>query len=325
MHAPLLTVENLRVVFPTWSGDAVGVDGATIAVHSGQILGIVGESGSGKSVLSLAIMQLVDRKHLSGRILFRGENLLDRTDEQMQEVRGRQIAMIFQEPMTSLHPTYTVGYQIAEALRAHNALSRREARERALQLLRQVRIPDPESRSDAYPHQMSGGMRQRVMIAIALACNPALLIADEPTTALDVTVQAQILQLLREIRHQTHTGAILITHDLGVIAEMADTVAVMYAGRIVETGPVRTLFDDPLHPYTIGLMASAPGMNQDAERLPSIAGAIPPATAKVPGCRFHPRCPFAMDICRQDEPVLAPAGLQHEVACWAVDQVRSVR
>jgi peptide/nickel transport system ATP-binding protein/oligopeptide transport system ATP-binding protein len=322
-QAPLLSVENLRVVFPTYSGDAVAVDGATIAVHGGQILGVVGESGSGKSVLSLAIMQLIDRRHVSGRILFRGENLLDRTDRQMQAVRGRQIAMIFQEPMTSLHPTYTIGYQIEEALRAHTPLSRRAARERAVQLLRQVRIPNPESRIDAYPHQMSGGMRQRVMIAIALACSPALLIADEPTTALDVTVQAQILQLLRDIRSQTRTAAILITHDLGVIAEMADSVAVMYAGRIVETGPVRAIFDDPLHPYTIGLMASAPGMNRDVERLPSITGAIPPATAKVPGCRFHPRCPYAMDMCRRSEPVLVQSGPAHEVACWAVDQVRS--
>ncbi|HEY0386214.1 MAG TPA: ABC transporter ATP-binding protein, partial [Pyrinomonadaceae bacterium] len=288
---------------PTRAGLVRAVDGVSFHVDRGELLSIVGESGCGKSMTALSVMRLISKpgKIVGGEILFEGENLLKATEERMRGIRGDDIAMIFQDPMTSLNPVYTIGEQVAEALRLHRRLSRRDARAATIEAMREVSIPDPARRVDDYPHQLSGGMRQRVMIAMALACDPKLLIADEPTTALDVTIQAQILELLDELRRTRELGVLLITHDLGVVAEVADRVAVMYTGRIVEESPVAELFARPRHPYTEGLLRSVPKLTiKDAERatrLETIEGVVPSPTSLPPGCHFAPRCPHRMERC----------------------------
>jgi peptide/nickel transport system ATP-binding protein len=327
VNEPLLRVEGLRTVFRTSSGDVTAVDGVSIDVMRGRTLGIVGESGCGKSVLSLSIMRLIAHpgRIASGRVLLEGRDLAGLSNNEMRQVRGRDIGMIFQEPMTSLNPVHTVGFQITEGIKVHEPkTSRAELRERGIAALQRVRIPSPERRFDEYPHQLSGGMRQRVMIAMALACSPRLLIADEPTTALDVTVQAQILDLLRDLQAETGMSIILITHDLGVVAEMADDVAVMYAGRVVERTSARALFEDPQHPYTLGLLGSIPRLDEDRERLLAIQGSVPPPFALPPGCRFNPRCPFAIEACRAEVPALREIVSGHEAACFRAPVEESV-
>jgi peptide/nickel transport system ATP-binding protein len=297
---PLLAIENLRVTFHGDRGEAVrAVDCVDLTVERGQTLGLVGESGCGKSVTALAIMGLLPKgaAELSGRISFDGIDLIGLDDRAMRDLRGDRLAMIFQEPMTSLNPSHRVGEQIAESLIRHRGLSRRKARARAVELLRLVNIPSPEQRVDDYPHRLSGGMRQRAMIALALACDPQLLIADEPTTALDVTIQAQILDLLRDLKAATDAAIILITHDLGVVAEVCDDVAVMYAGEIVERAPADCLFAVPQHPYTIGLLGSIPRVDREVEELAAIEGMVPNMAALPCGCRFAPRCPFVRETC----------------------------
>jgi peptide/nickel transport system ATP-binding protein/oligopeptide transport system ATP-binding protein len=314
----LLSIEGLRTVFRTHGGEIAAVDGVDISVERGKTLGVVGESGCGKSVLSLSVMRLVPSpgRIAGGRVLFDGQDLLTLSPAAMRDIRGNRIAMIFQEPMTSLNPVFTVGDQITEAMRAHDrSASSGALRTRAIEALRRVRIPAPERRFDEYPHQMSGGMRQRVMIAMALACAPDLLIADEPTTALDVTVQAQILDLLRDLQAQTGMAIILITHDLGVVAEMANEVAVMYAGRVVERASGTAIFDDPQHPYTLGLLGSIPRVEETRDRLLAIEGAVPPPFALPEGCRFHPRCVFAAPKCREQDPPLLQIASHHRAAC----------
>jgi peptide/nickel transport system ATP-binding protein/oligopeptide transport system ATP-binding protein len=315
---PLLRIEGLRTVFRSSMGDIAAVDGVDLDVPRGRTLGIVGESGCGKSMLSLSVMRLVPPpgRIAAGRVLLEGRNLLDLSAAEMRDVRGSRLAMIFQEPMTSLNPVHSIGWQITEAMRAHDKrASARELRDRAIAALQRVRIPSPERRFDDYPHQLSGGMRQRVMIAMALACKPSLLIADEPTTALDVTVQAQILDLLRELQAETGMAIILITHDLGVVAEMADEVAVMYAGRVAERATAAEIFASPQHPYTLGLLGSIPRLDEDRERLLAIEGAVPPPFALPKGCRFHPRCPFAVEACTVVQPDLATVAPGHLAAC----------
>jgi peptide/nickel transport system ATP-binding protein len=317
---PLLSVSGLTTVFDTTRGPVAAVDEVSFEIHPGETLGLVGESGSGKSVTALSIMRLVQPpgRIASGRILFKGDNLLAVDDRTMQRVRGAGIALIFQEPMTALNPVFRVGDQIAETLLVHGRTSRREARARAIDLLRTVRIENPESRVDDYPHQLSGGMRQRVLIAMALSCQPSLVIADEPTTALDVTIQAEILDLLREMKSALNLSLLLITHDLGVVAETADRVAVMYAGRIVETGPVRAIFRKPAHPYTRGLLASMPGGAPGA-RLRAIDGSVPLLGDLPPGCAFNPRCSERFDPCTTAPPPDYPAGADQVAKCYLHD------
>jgi len=303
----VLSVRNLKTYFRTMSGVARAVDDVSFDVHAGETLGIVGESGCGKSVTSLSIMRLIDPpagSHPGGQIHFQGKDLLQLSDKEMQKVRGGDLAMIFQEPMTSLNPIFRIGNQIGETLRVHRGLTKGDARLEALRLLEKVGIPDPTKRIDDYPHQMSGGMKQRVMIAMALACQPKMLIADEPTTALDVTIQAQILDLLRTLQDETGAAILLITHDLGVIAEMAHRVVVMYGGRVVETSSVEDLFDGPRHPYSQGLFRSLPRIDAVIDRLAVIPGMVPPATAFPSGCRFRNRCDFATDACAAHLPEL---------------------
>ncbi|HXJ29147.1 MAG TPA: ABC transporter ATP-binding protein [Gemmatimonadales bacterium] len=325
MPEPVLRVHDLKTYFVTdrGSGTARAVDGVSFELAAGETLGIVGESGCGKTVMSLSILRLIPEP--PGHILpgsfieFEGTNLLTLPPRELRAVRGNRIAMVFQEPMTSLNPVLPVGAQVAEAALVHQKLSRADARTRTIDLLRLVGIPDPETRIDDYPHQLSGGMRQRVMIAMALICHPQILIADEPTTALDVTIQAQILDLLGRLRRELHMAVLLITHDLGVVAGTADRVLVMYAGQVVETAPTRALFATPQHPYTEGLLASIPRLDEERERLRSIPGSVPPATAWPSGCRFHPRCPYAWDKCRTEEPPLLETGTaDHSARCWLV-------
>ncbi len=314
----LLSIEGLRTTFRTNNGEIAAVDGVTLGVEAGKTLGIVGESGCGKSMLSLSVMRLVPSpgKIAAGRVMFEGKDLLTLPPAAMRDIRGSRIAMIFQEPMTSLNPVFTVGDQIMEAMRAHDKTASSNAlRAKAIAALDRVRIPAPARRFDEYPHQMSGGMRQRVMIAMALACEPQLLIADEPTTALDVTVQAQILDLLRDLQAQTGMAIILITHDLGVVAEMANEVAVMYAGRVVERTTGTAIFDDPQHPYTLGLLGSIPKIEETRDRLLAIEGAVPPPFALPPGCRFNPRCVFSDAACVATDQVLREVAPNHDVAC----------
>jgi oligopeptide/dipeptide ABC transporter ATP-binding protein len=313
---PLLQVSDLSIRFAGVPGNLV--DGVSLTLNAGETLCVVGESGCGKSLTALALMGLLPMppaRRMSGQAIFEGQDLFDMPLETLKDIRGNRMAMIFQEPMTSLNPAIKVGEQIAEAVRRHKGVNREQARARALEMLRRVRIPAPEKRLDEYPHQMSGGMRQRAMIAMALANDPALLIADEPTTALDVTVQAQVLDLMRTLQRETNAALIMITHDLGVVAEMADTVVVMYAGRIVEAGPVRKVFEDPQHPYTIGLMSSMPDLGPRDGRLVTIPGVVPPADAMPEGCRFAARCPFAGADCAAAPP-LRDLGGRHRVACW---------
>jgi peptide/nickel transport system ATP-binding protein len=312
-------VRGLRTYFASERGEVRAVDGIDLALERGRTLGIVGESGCGKSVTALSIMGLVPQppgRIVGGEVHFEGEDLLKVPPRRMRDLRGDKLSMIFQEPMTSLNPAFPVGEQIAEAVLRHRKVTKKEAEESAVEMLRKVRIPSPERRAHDYPHQLSGGMRQRVMIAMALACNPRLLIADEPTTALDVTIQAQILELMRLLRAELGTAIILITHDLGVIAELADDVIVMYAGQVVERCAAARLFSEPQHPYTVGLLGSIPRLHLDQERLSAIDGVVPDAAAFPQGCRFHPRCPFAVEKCRMEIPVLMEVRTDHYAACW---------
>ena len=321
----LLEVRDLRTHFPTRAGLVRAVDGVSFYLDRGELLGLVGESGCGKSMTALSIMRLIapPGKIVAGEILFDGRNLLQVSNSEMRDVRGNDIAMIFQDPMTSLNPVFTVGEQIAEALRLHRQLSRKEAKHGAIEAMREVAIPDPATRVNDYPHQLSGGMRQRVMIAMALACDPKLLIADEPTTALDVTIQAQILDLLNNLRKTHDLAILLITHDLGVVAEVADRVAVMYTGKIVEESPVDELFAKPKHPYTEGLLQSVPKLTEEgvarAERLQTIEGVVPSPTNLPPGCHFEPRCPYRMPRCKEGEIPLYPVGENIVVRCVLYD------
>lgn len=321
MESPktIIKVDNLQTSFYTDKGEVKAVDGVSFEIPSGKTLGIVGESGSGKSITSLSVMRLIQDpgKIKGGQILFNGENLLDKSEAQMRRIRGNQISMIFQEPMTSLNPVFTVGDQIAEAYMIHEGKSKKEALRKALDMLKLVGIPSPEQRLKQYPHELSGGMRQRVMIAIALACNPELLIADEPTTALDVTIQAQILRLINNLQEELGMSVMLITHDLGVVAETCDYVAVMYAGKVVEYADVETLFESPKHPYTIGLLKSLPRHDIDQEgELEVIKGMVPTPDNLPKGCRFAPRCPFASDICADRLPELDELEDNSQVRCW---------
>ena len=315
----LLAIENLKTYFYTREGVVPAVDGVNLTIKPGGTLALVGESGCGKSITALSIMRLIPRppgKIVEGRIMFNGENLLEKTESEMRAIRGNEISMIFQEPMTALNPVFTVGRQISEALILHQGLSKGEARLKAIEMLKLVGIPSPERRVDDYPHQMSGGMRQRVMIAMALSCSPKLLIADEPTTALDVTIQAQILDLMKALQKELQTAILLITHDLGVVAESVEEVAVMYLGRIVEQAAVNELFADPRHPYTIGLLGSIPKLHEDRDRLQVIEGLVPDPLHMPRGCRFHPRCPFVEAVCREEEPPTTRLPGDHLVQCW---------
>lgn len=319
---PLLEVRNLKTYFFTDDGVVKAVDGVDFFVRQGEVLGLVGESGCGKSVTSLSIMRLVGvpGKIVDGEILFAGENLLETSEAEMVKVRGNRISMIFQQPQSSLNPVFTVGEQVAEVLQIHQHLDKGASWKRAVELLSMVGIPDAANKASAYPHEMSGGQAQRVMIAMALAMTPELLIADEPTTALDVTIQAQILDLMREMRERLSTAVILITHDLGIIAEMADRVAVMYAGRIVEQADVVELFDHPLHPYTQGLIGSIPILGRVTQRLDVIPGSVPNLVNLPPGCQFAPRCrmreKYGLKICTEIEPELVEVRPNHDVRCW---------
>jgi len=333
MTTPLLEIDDLHLTFASRDGITRAVEGLSLQVHAGEMLGIVGESGCGKSVTAMSVLRLLPpppTTHLSGAIRFRGEDLLQASEARLQAIRGNEISMIFQDPMTSVNPVLTIGEQIAEVLILHQGMSRRAAWARAIELLAQVNIPDPQRRVSEYPHQFSGGMRQRAMIAIALACKPALLIADEPTTALDVTIQAQIMELLDRLRRETGTAIVLITHDLGVVAESCDRVVVMYAGRKAEEASTADLFAQPAHPYTRGLLAAMPHLDtpltQPRSRLSEIPGMVPSLRTAAVGCRFAPRCPLADERCRQQLPPLvsltaqatpiAGAQMLHRAACW---------
>ncbi|SLN76281.1 ABC transporter ATP-binding protein [Oceanibacterium hippocampi] len=327
MSEPVLEVDNLSVTFRTRNGLAQVLDHVSFSLGQGETLGIVGESGCGKSMTALSIMGLVPTppgRIAGGAVRLRGEDLLSAGERRMRSIRGNEISMIFQEPMTSLNPVFTVGEQIAETVRLHEGLSQRDALARAVETLKAVGIPAPEKRVSEYPHQLSGGMRQRVMIAMALACNPSVLIADEPTTALDVTVQAQIFDLLRELQDRTNAAIVLITHDMGAIAETADKVVVMYAGRIIESGTVGEILADPRHPYTQGLIACVPHFlaNPPVERPPlvEIPGLVPPLSDLGTGCAFAPRCRHVMPRCRGERPPLMAAEPGHEAACWLLDE-----
>ena len=324
MNLPLLRLEDLRTHFFTDDGVVRAVDGVSFEVREGETLAVVGESGSGKSVTSLSILRLIAEppgKIVGGRILFRGKNLLELGPRAMRAIRGKEISMIFQEPMTSLNPVYTCGDQIMEALVLHEKLDRKAARARTIEMLKLVGISSPEQRVDEYPHQMSGGMRQRVMIAMALACKPSILIADEPTTALDVTIQAQILELLKHLQDVLGMAVLLITHDLGVVAETADRVAVMYAGQVVEYCDVNAAFKRTLHPYTAGLLDALPRLGVKQESLRVIPGNVPDPSRFPSGCRFHPRCPVAQQRCRESEPPVLTFDGDHQSRCWRADEI----
>ena len=326
MTAPLLQVKNLRVEFNTRRGTLVAIDDVSFDLAQGEVLGVVGESGAGKSLTGSAIIGLLEPpgRIAGGEILLEGHRIDNLPAEAMRKIRGRQIGAIFQDPLTSLNPLYTVGRQIIETIQTHLPMNHDEARKRAIALLGEVGIPAPERRIDSYPHQFSGGMRQRVVIALALCADPKLIIADEPTTALDVSIQAQIIQLLKRLCRDNGTAVMLVTHDMGVIAETADRVAVMYAGRIVEIGPVQEVIHNPQHPYTAGLMAWFPALGQDVERLAQIEGSMPRLNAIPAGCPFNPRCPRVFDRCRVERPSLMPAG-KSRAACWLhVEQTKEL-
>lgn len=318
----LLAIRGLRVRFRVYEGVAAAVDGVDLDVGRGETVGLVGESGCGKSVTAMSILRLLPTPpaEIEGAVQFQGVNLLDLTPEEIRKIRGGAISMIFQEPMTSLNPLLTIGEQISEAIVLHQGLSRQEAWERAVEMLSRVQIPAPEARARDYPHKLSGGMRQRAMIAMALSCHPQLLLADEPTTALDVTIQAQIMDLMQNLREEFHASILLITHNLGLIAEMACRVVVMYAGKVVEEAPVRELFQQPTHPYTEGLLGSVPVIGrkfQEGRRqLQEIPGIVPSIFQMPRGCRFHPRCPKAMDVCKGQEPPMIHLGENRRVLCW---------
>jgi oligopeptide/dipeptide ABC transporter ATP-binding protein len=326
---PLLSVRDLKTYYRSRSGTVPAVDGVSFDLEEDSALGIVGESGCGKSTVAFSIFRLIDEQAgriVSGEIFFEGEDLLKKSRAEMTAVRGDRMGMVFQNPLTSLNPVFRIGDQIAEAILLHRGDGPIEARRRALELLTQVGIPSPERRLEEYPHQLSGGMQQRVMIAIALACRPKLLVADEPTTALDVTIQAQILDLIRELRRRMRMAVILITHNLGLVAELCDEVLIMYAGKVVERCSTATVFDRPVHPYTEGLIASIPNIDRDVEELRTIPGVVPHIVLPVTGCRFANRCVLARDVCRREEPPLAAVAPRHDVACWvrAGDGTRNV-
>ncbi|MBO0451989.1 MULTISPECIES: ABC transporter ATP-binding protein [Enterococcus] len=318
MEKELLRVEELTVKFRTYNGEVTAVNNLDLLLNENETLGIVGESGSGKSVTSLSIMGLLEEatSRVSGKALFKGTDLIAMKEKEKQQYRGNQLAMIFQEPMTSLNPLHKCGSQIIESMRIHTDISKADAKEKAIELLKLVGIPAPEQRFNEYPHQMSGGMRQRVMIAMALACDPQLLIADEPTTALDVTIQAQILEVLKELRDRLKMGIILITHDLGVVSEVCDRVIVMYTGKVVEQGLIREILDNPKHPYTEGLIAAIPNILDEKGKLNSIEGMVPQLDNMPKGCSFHPRCPYAMAICKEKRPALTTGEDGRKVRCF---------
>lgn len=322
MGEALLDIKGLSTVFKIELGVFPAIKDVNLSLKKGETLCIVGESGSGKTITAMSLMQLLPSvgEIASGEIIFRGINLVKLNRKEMNKIRGKSISMIFQDPVSALDPVYTCGSQITEAIQIHDVISKAEAKNRAIELLKQVRIPHPERIFDAYPHELSGGMCQRVMIAMALSCNPELLIADEPTTALDVTVQAKILELLNKIKKEFNMGILLITHDLGVVAEMADRVAVMYAGQIVEETDVHTLFKNPKHPYTKGLIKSVPPLHQKDKTLYSIPGSVPSISQMPKGCKFHSRCLFATDICKEKEPELQDIHSQHRVKCWNINE-----
>ena len=317
MAEPLLEVRNLKVHFPTEDGLVKAVDGVSFSVYPGQTLGVVGESGSGKSVSFLTIMGLVTRKQarIEGEVIFEGQDLLKLSPDELRGIRGQKMGMVFQDPMSSLHPFFRVGDQIVEAVRAHQQVSKKEALRLAIEMLRRVGIPKPEERARQYPHEYSGGMRQRAMIAMSLVLNPDLLIADEPTTALDVTVQAQILDLIDRLKEEFNAAVIIVTHDLGVVAEHCDEIQVMYAGRAVEYGDARDIYYNAHHPYTWGLLQSIARMDVQTDRLRPIKGLPPSLIFVPPGCSFHPRCPYVMDVCKREEPELIPSDGHHASAC----------
>ncbi len=319
----LLEIKDLKTHFFTEDGVVKAVDGVDFEVYQGETLGIVGESGCGKSVTAFSILRLLDYpgKTIGGEVIFKGENLLKKTEDEMRGIRGKEIAMIFQEPMTALNPVFTVGFQISETLVIHFKISKEEAKKKSVELLKKVGIPIPEQRVNEYPHQLSGGMRQRAMIAMAMSCDPLLLIADEPTTALDVTIQAQILDLMSSLLQEFNGSLIMITHDLGVIAEIADRIAVMYAGKVVEYADKKTIFHSPLHPYTFGLLTSIPRLDVEIKKLNVIPGIVPNPLHFPPGCKFNPRCRFATNKCREEEPPLTKVEEGHLVRCWNVDKV----
>lgn len=320
----LLQVKDLRTYFYTDDGVVKAVDGVNFEVEAGKTIGVVGESGCGKSITAMSILRLIASppgKIVSGEINFDGRDLTKLTDKEMRHIRGNDISMIFQEPMTSLNPVFTAGFQIMEVLMLHQKLSESEARKKTIEMIKMVGIPRPEKIVDEYPHQLSGGMRQRIMIAMALSCQPKLLIADEPTTALDVTIQAQILELMNSLKDKLNTSIMLITHDLGVVAEMADHVVVMYSGKIVEDAPVTELFGNPRHPYTIGLMNSIPSLIEEGKRLENIEGSVPNPLFLPRGCYFNPRCKFATDECRKSQPELREISPGHKVSCFRAEEV----
>ena len=318
---PLLRVENLYTRFGTMDGTVTAVEGIDFEVYAGETLGLVGESGCGKSVTALSILRLLrcPPAHIAGRVLFEGRDLLQLTPDEVRVVRGREISMIFQEPMTSLNPVITIGEQVAEGVRLHRGLTRRQAWDSAVEMLQRVQIPSPEARAAQYPHKFSGGMRQRAVIAMALSCGPKLILADEPTTALDVTIQAQIMSLMMRLKQELNTAIVLITHDLGVVAEAASRVVVMYAGKVVEEAPVRDLFKDPRHPYTRGLLGSVPVVGRTRRRdrrLQEIPGLVPNPLHMPAGCRFNPRCPRTMPRCCTEPPPMVRLGEHRRVSCW---------
>lgn len=320
----LLEVKDLKTYFYTDDGVVKAVDGVDFSVESGKTIGIVGESGCGKSITAMSILRLIPDppgKIVNGEVVFDGEDLTKVTDKRIREIRGNDISMIFQEPMTSLNPVFTIGFQIGEVLMLHQKLTEEEATQRAIEMIKLVGIPNAERIVNEYPHQLSGGMRQRVMIAMALACQPKLLIADEPTTALDVTIQAQILEIMNGLKSKLNTSIMLITHDLGVIAEMADHVIVMYSGKVVEDAPIIELFKNPRHPYTIGLMSSIPSLIKEGQRLETIPGAVPNPLFLPKGCYFHPRCKYATDECKKAQPELREIAPGHKAACIRAEEV----
>jgi len=314
-----LIVRNLRTYFYTYEGVVKALDGVNLRIKKEETVGLVGETGCGKSVTALSIMRLIQwppGKIIDGEIIFNGENLLEKSEKEMRDIRGEKIAMIFQEPMTALNPVFTIGSQIQEIIMRHQKVSKKEAAKKAIEKIREVGLPDPEKVFNQYPHELSGGMRQRALIAMALSCNPDLLIADEPTTFLDVTVQAQILRLINKMIEKLHASMLLITHNLGIVAQMCDRVAVMYAGNIVEDSDVKSLFKDPMHPYTKSLMETIPKLTESRRRLSVIRGSVPNLIYPPPGCRFHPRCPYVMEICRKKKPEPVDVGNNHLVSCF---------
>lgn len=323
MVKDLLEVKNLKTYFHTDEGVVKAVDDVSFKIKEKETLAVVGESGCGKSMTAMSIMRLVPKpigKIEGGEIIFKGQDLLTMSNNEIRDIRGNEIALIFQEPMTSLNPVFTIGYQIGEVLMLHKKMSKKEALEEAIKLLSIVKVPRPEEIASCYPYELSGGMRQRVVIAMAIACNPKLLIADEPTTALDVTIQAQILDIMRELKEKINTSILLITHDLGVVAEMADYVVVMYSGKIVEEASVIELYENPKHPYTIGLLKSKPVINKFQDELYSIKGQVPNPLDMPEGCYFNPRCKMAKDICRKKRPILKKVGEGHYVSCWLYEE-----